>query len=178
MPPSIEAYLLRLANRTIGPSTLRNQGASGVTAAARQFLAHVPLHRFATASEHDYRTELDAQTATFIECLPEGAQNWGTARKALNLFLGECHYHRLVSDRYGLMVILPFLEVPLDSQVAHFLYRQARSEKAPFVHRWPGIRSLTPAVSGKYQAFASAFASSLGPGWARIHIDLIAWQRG
>ena len=175
MPPTIQAYLSRLANTSIGPSTLRNQGAPGVTSAVREFLASLDIGRF--ANERQFPSELDSHTDALMRALPAGAQNWGTARKSLNLFLGECYYHRFVSEHYNLQVILPLLEVPLDSQVAGLLYRLARTRKDHRVPPWPGIRQLTPPVGGSYQRFASVFASGLGPGWARIHIDLIAWQR-
>ena len=139
MPPSVHAYISRIANIAIGPSTLRNQGAPGVTTVAREFLASLDPSRFAQPSETGFLAELNAQTEALVRRLPPGAQNWGTARKALNVFLGECYYHHFVRQHFALEGLVHLLEVPLDSQVAGFLYKQARSSKDTTLPPWPGI---------------------------------------
>jgi hypothetical protein len=175
MPPSIEQYRERVANVVIGASTLRNQGASGVNTAVRTFLAHLDLLAFGQDTEAMFQGELDQQTEALAQSLPEGARHWGTARKAINLFLGEAYYHRVLCQEYELIRIATFLEVPLDGQVARFLREQAK-KAGSLLPRWNTIRNLTPECSREYQRFALEYASTLGEGWHRIHLDLIIWR--
>src|SRR5262249_10494685 len=157
-------------NVAIGTSTLRNQGASGVNRAARDFLASVDLATFAGNSEAEFLAELDAQTEGLRRRLPSGAQHWGTARKAVNLFLGEAYYHRVLCEQCGLAQIARFLEVPLDRQVAQFLWKKA-SDAGSELPRWRKIKVLTPEHSRQYQEFATHYAQAYGEGWFRIHLD-------
>lgn len=175
MPPSVEQFRRRVANVAIGTSTLRNQGASGVNAAARTFLAGMDLTAFVRGLEFEFVAELDRQTEALRGSLPPDARHWGTARKAINLFLGEAYYHRVLSEEYSLDRIGQFLEVPLDGQVARFLAEQARraSRSLP---RWSTIKNLTPDRSRQYQDFAGQYARSRGEGWFRVHLDLIIWR--
>jgi len=78
---------LYLAVTTIGPSTLRNQGSKGVIKAAQQYLALIDLNVFRTSDEKTFLNVLDNETEQLRKALPKGAQKWGAARKALNLFL-------------------------------------------------------------------------------------------
>ena len=90
MPPSISDYRQRLANTSIGPTTLRNQGAPGVVDAARDFLKQLDLARLVTDSEAKFSQELDLETGKLQQSFPDGAkENWGAARKSINLFLAE-----------------------------------------------------------------------------------------
>jgi hypothetical protein len=119
---------------------------------------------------------LDRETNRLILLLPDGAQNWGTARKAINLFLGEAYYNRFLCEAFGLTRSEQFLEVPLDRQVADYL-RQKASASGTSLPRWPGIRDLKQPVSDAYQTFAREYALGRGAGWARIHVDVLAWRR-
>jgi len=118
----------RVAEIAIDPAALRNQGAPGVAKTAREFLATLDFLRFARCGNQSvFAEELDRQTDLLKNRFPEGAQHWGTARKALNLFLEEAYYHRFLCEAYGLERIEEFLEVPLDSQVADFLKRRQKN---------------------------------------------------
>src|SRR5512139_3099926 len=87
MPPSLEDYRRRVANITIGSSTLRNQGARGVIDIARNFLAGMEFQGFHGNVALGFLRELDRQTNLLIDAFPSGAKNWGTLRKAVNLYL-------------------------------------------------------------------------------------------
>jgi hypothetical protein len=175
MPPSIEQYRRRVANVVIGPSTLRNQGASKVIPKARAFLACVDLGRFVRDSEEEFLAELDRQTEALRASLPRKARHFGTARKAINLFLGEVYYHRVLCQEYGLDKIAPFLEVPLDNLVARFLKKKAKG-RGRSLPRWTTIKKLKPGKSRQYQEFATDYAEACGKGWLRVHLDLIIWR--
>src|SRR5437879_1298616 len=102
MAPSVEHYVWRVANIAIGSTTLRNQGAAGVNRAARAFLATLPISALVQDEQAAFLAELDRQTHLLRESLPAQAQHWGTARKGLNVFLGEIYYHRVLCDKYGI----------------------------------------------------------------------------
>ncbi len=178
MPPSISDYRQRLANTSIGPTTLRNQGAPGVVDAARDFLKQLDLARLVTDSEAKFSQELDLETGKLQQSFPDGAkENWGAARKSIDLFLAEAYYHQFVCKEYGLDRIAGFLEVPLDSQVAIFLQEAARGTHTRDLPKWHGIKYVTPQINRKYQEVALAVANSFGPDWTRVHLDVIAWGR-
>src|SRR6516165_5083998 len=93
MAPSIKLFRRRVANVVIGSSTLRNQGAARVIETARAFLAKLKISRF-VGDRDTFTQELDRQTKKLARAicklprvLTDGAKHWGTARKALNLFL-------------------------------------------------------------------------------------------
>ena len=169
--PAAPLFCRRIANTVIGSSSLRNQGGPGVIRLARDFLAQVALERFVRGSESEFLAELDHQTEALLERLRPAA-GWGTARKALNLFLEEACYHRFLSHKYGLDRIARFLEVPLDGQVARFLIKRA-NESGQTLPRWHTIKGLSPEQSREYQDFALKYA---GDTWFRVHLDLIAWR--
>ena len=84
---TLRAYL---AATTIGPSTLRNQGAKHVIKAARAFLADLDPNRFrGVRDEQEYLNVLDKITRELKHCLPAHAHHWGAARKSINLFMRE-----------------------------------------------------------------------------------------
>lgn len=175
MGPSIAQYVWRVANIAIGTTTLRNQGAAGVNRAAREFLASLPLSELVCDTQAEYSSALDRQTSLLKDSLPLEARHWGTARKGLNLFLGEVHYHRILYEHYRMKKIAEFLEVPLDNNVVCFLKSKAAvaGKKLP---RWRTIKSLSPQDSQMYQDFAREYANGCGKGWIRLHVDLLAWR--
>jgi hypothetical protein len=175
MPPSVEQYRWRVANVAIGATTLRNQGATGVNRVARAFLAKLALADFLHNNEQDFLAELDRQTVALMKELPPGAQHWGTARKALNVFLGEVYYHRVLCPEYGLHKVAEFLEMPLDGEVARFLKKGATAAGRT-LPRWRTIKTLTSDTSRQYQEFAAHYAKTCGEGWTRLHLDLIVWR--
>jgi hypothetical protein len=152
-------------------SSLRNQGAPGVVAAARLFLADLDLGRFIAGDETTFAAALDRATEDLQRTFPEGARNWGAARKVLNLFLRDCLYHTYLAGAYGLRRLRYWLEVPLDSQVAGRLRKGAEEGTVP---PWCQIKRLTPAESTPYQAEASRRA--LIEKVARVDLDLWFWN--
>ncbi len=159
-----------IAVTTIGPSTLRNQGSSGVIKTVQKHLATVELSAFHARSECRFLATLNEQTDLLKRALPRGAQNWGAARKALNLFLRDVCYNRFLCERYDLAQSEDWMEIPLDSLVANALKRKAGRGKLP---RWPGLNQLTVDVSGRFQTFARQFAARKGI--SRIHLDMRLW---
>lgn len=159
-----------IAVTTIGPSALRNQGSAGVIKAAQNYLAVIDLGAFRAKDEGTFLKVLDAATEKLKHTLPRGAQNWGAARKAWNLFLRDICYNRFLCQRYGLEETEEWMEIPLDGLVATALKRKGQRGGLP---RWPGLNGLTPEVSAEFQAYARQVAAEQGI--SRVHVDMRLW---
>ena len=159
-----------IAVTTIGPSALRNQGSKGVLQAAQRYLAVIRLSKFRVANEMAFLHALDGETEKLRRNLPRGAQNWGAARKALNLFLRDICYNRFLGEKHSLANSEDWMELPLDSLVARALKRKGKRGELP---RWPGLNGLTREVSAEFQAFAKRVADSQEI--SRVHLDMRLW---
>jgi len=159
-----------IAVTTIGPSALRNQGSKGVVKAAQRHLAAVDLGVFRVEDEAAFHRTLDQETERLRRALPREAQNWGAARKALNLFLRDICYNRFLCKRHKLAQTEEWMEIPLDSLIAASLKRKGKRGHLP---PWPGLNGLTPKLSFKFQAFAKQVA--LAQGISRVHLDMRLW---
>jgi hypothetical protein len=170
--PFVTAVQRRVAAVSIGPSTVRGRGNTGVASTAQQFLASLPLARFSVADGGAFRTELDSATEQLRNSFPEGAQFWGLARKCLNVFLCDAFCNLYLHREYRLAVAERFFEVPLDSIVAKALRRHQRRA----LSAWPGVKYLTPAVSDVFQGVALDLAGTMGI--TRVHLDIFLWVEG
>ena len=164
------ALRARIARVAVGPSTVRHCPA-GTAEAARRFLRHVDLSRFAAGDGEQFRTELDLVTSDLQAVLPGDARQWGLARKILNMFLRDCVYNAHLRAAYALGRGERHCEVPLDSTVVR---RLAASESGRALPAWPGISGLGPDVSDEYQAVAARVAALLRV--RRVHLDAFWWS--
>ncbi len=162
----------RTAEMAIGASTLRNQGAANVVSTTREFLKRLELRTFNTDIAEGFRKSLDEQTNCLGVSLPQGAQSWGAARKALNIFLRDVLYSHYLSEEYGFERLEPWLELPLDGDSARSLRLEPEGKG---LTRWEGVKYLVPNVSDDYQLAAERVANRLQI--ARVHLDLIYWRR-
>lgn len=160
-----------VANIAISGSTLRNQGAKGVAKKAREFLANLNLETLKKINPLQYPEQLEKWTDELKEKLPKDAKKWGTARKALNVFLVQTYLNRYLSAEYGLDGFEDVLETPLDKQATSELQKLADRQKLP---RWDGIKKLTPDNSKRYQEFAAGYARQQGIPRARL--DIMLWR--
>jgi hypothetical protein len=160
----------RVAETCIGASSLRNQGSAGVLKSAREYFAELRLNKFSELSEHQFSIVLNRETNRLRERLPANAQNWGTARKAINLFLRDALYNRYLSKHYSMVPMERFLEVPLDKYVATALLDLDGAD----LPKWKGIKFLSEGNSHLYQAEAHRYAKEKGT--YRVHLDLL-WFR-
>ena len=179
----IEIMQQRVADGSIGPSTVRSMGPKKTAKTVQMYLRDPNLLRkFADAkSEADFFKILDSNTDLLKSKLPGGdkmrkkkqqkgkigewGERWGVARKCLNIFLYECINNRWLCEAYpGILILEPWLEVQLDSYVGCALH--AAGAKSA----WKNVIELTPQQSGEYQAFASAEAAKLQI--SRVHLDL------
>lgn len=159
----------RLSETTVGPSTLRGQGAGGMIAAARMHLYTLNLACFADPDTFGH--QLDLETAALLRRFPKGGKSWGGARKVLNLFLREVLYNRFIFEAYDFRSVESLMEVPLDNHVALRLRKEPEGQR---LARWPRLIRLTPQVSDQYQEVALAVAERRK--LARVHLDLIYWR--
>ena len=165
----------RAALLAIGRSTLRNQGAPGVVAAARSYLRSIDLESFSVHTRAEFDAVLESYTRRLMKRFPKRVRtNWGAARKALNIFLRDVVYLRPLSKSYRLSQLEPWLEVPLDQNVYDGLVADLR--RGEDIPKWPGIKSLDPAVSGELQAIANRIATRLST--RRVHLDVRYWRKG
>ena len=167
-------YVLRIAKTSIGSSTLRGHPQKTIST-VRNFLKDIDLMDFQSSGELDFNKVLDKHTmqlCKLIQELDKKSSYWGSARKALNLFLGDVAYHAILRKDFSFDLVEKYLEVPLDSQVANrlFFVAQERNIKLP---RWETIKGLTPENSAKYQSFASLYAKELR--CTRIQLDVLLW---
>jgi len=140
---------------------------------ARRFLKNVDLQEFKVRNEKLFRERLDAATGTLAAHFPKGArENWGAARKVLNIFLRDVLYNRYLCSHFGFDDIEHWLEVPLDGHVAKGLQTRNRGKR---LSRWPGIKWLKREVSEEYQQAAIRIAKE--EKIAPVHLDLVFWRR-
>ena len=165
----IPAMQRRVATVAIGPSTLRNQG-KGVISSTQDFLAQMSLAQIPLSGDESFREWLDYQTKALLNALPIKNHPWGTARKAINIFLRDAFYNRYLTRRFDLQRLEFWLEIPLDSAVAKGLRHRVGCDAIP---SWPGLKHLRKDISDEYQAVASELAHHKGI--ARVHLDMYLW---
>ena len=176
--PDIKKIQERIANTSIGPSTLRNQGAPKVAEEARKFLSELPLMELKNITKEEFESWLNNKTEKLRYQLPEGAKNWGTARKALNIFLEEAFYNRFLAEYFGLDKLEAFLGLPLDSYTFEGLKGDKDGNKIDYNFPqwpWPRIRYISSIQSEALQNYALELASFKSK--ARIYLDLDYWPK-
>jgi hypothetical protein len=162
----------REASTAVGPSTARRMGPKGTISAAQEYLASLNLARFRVNSDKESRAALDQATECFLDQLPAGGKHWGAARKFLNIFLRNVIYNRFLCEHYGLIILEPWLELPLDSQVAKGLREEANGRSLP---RWKTVIGLDRETNKKFQEFATSVAAK--ESIHRVHLDIKYWRR-
>ncbi len=165
-----------LAKRSVGASALRNQGRKGMIKAVHRFLGGIrPRELLALRSERAFKRWLDDRTEELArEVGKSHGLQWGSARKALNLWLRDLVYNHQFREAYGLGRLEPWLEVPLDSHTAKFIHRRSIQP----LPDWTAIKEVTPDFSTAYQLAARALVSSRELAYLAhpVHLDLVAWQ--
>ena len=165
----------RIAEGAVGASALRNQGAKGVIAAAREFLKKLDLADFSVTSQDGFLDVLNFHTSSMQKHLPPNARHWGAARKGLNLFLRDVLYNRYLSERFEFKRIEKWMEVPLDRFAAKgILQDYTKDYTVESLPSWPGLKHLTPEMSRVYQKAAYDLATSKH--LSRVHLDILYWR--
>lgn len=167
----MQSHVIKIA---IGGSTLRNQGAKGVKEAAIKYLSRLDLSLLKSMAPLDYPKWLDDRTEDLIKTLPDGGNHWGTARKAINVFMVQAYLNKYLSLAYGLEKFKDTLETPLDSYAVNNLKKHAKDTGWGKLPRWEGIKSLKPESSSKYQNYALFYAQDIN--MPRACMDILLWN--
>lgn len=166
----MRAIQRKVAVSAIPASAMRGQGARGVVRAARDYVTEISLDAIKGLHNDAFDSWLDDQTESLRKQLPRGAKGFGTARKAMNLFLRDALYNQYLSQHYDLNAVEERLEIPLDSITAAELVKR---DKSGVRDPWPGVRRVSAKLSNKYQSLARAIGES--EGIARVHLDAYWW---
>jgi hypothetical protein len=166
----------RFARAAVGASTARGMG-RGTVATGREYLSGLKLERFSRCrTSTTFKVVLNNATKECKKMLPN--HSWGAARKFINIFLRDTAYNRFLCNQYRLTRMLPWLEVPLDSYVAHNLRKDQKllcnSKNGP-LPRWKTIIRLKEKTSKHYQDVAIEISEAKNT--ERIHLDLEYWHK-
>lgn len=167
----LEDLHFNLSTTSVGASTARRMGPPGTIKAATSFLRGVDLRRVKRRSRSSFDSALEELTNELAASLPVGGQHWGSSRKFINIFLRNCLYNRYVCAHYSFERVENWLEVPLDSQVAKRLKKEAGRGNLP---RWTTVIGLTSVTSNQFQDFATKLAYRHHI--ARVHLDIKFWR--
>lgn len=167
----IKLFQHRVSELAAGSSALRNQGAKEVVKIARAYFDTLKLSSFVKQNEIDFQRRLNSVTKKLVSRFPEGAKNWGTARKAINLFLRDVLYNSYLNKYYSFRKVEKWLEVPLDSFVIKGIKKNSSNIILP---RWKGIKYLSINESKIFQKRAEDIAKKKAI--AKTHLDLFYWR--
>ena len=169
--PPLKLIQKRIANISIGPSTLRGQPKGSIKIAIA-FLKNLDLHDFINIDdETDFLGNLDKQTNLLKDKLP--SKSWGVARKALNIFLFQATHDIYLSKEYNLRKLIPYLELPLDNPNGKRLDDKAKQKNRSI--GWHNIKNLTKENSDMLQNFAKELARE-EYNCERCYLDIYFWR--
>lgn len=174
--PSVNRVFLQKLQRftaeaMISSSALRKVGAAGAVKCARVYLSSITFSGLDRFTRFDYLLWLNRNTERLRDEFPAGAQKWGPARKAINIFMRSIVYTSPLADEYRLRNLLPYLEVPLDSNTGSALADEPEGAELP---KWKSVVGLTPDLSNEYQAAALRVARRMGV--HRADLDVYYWR--
>ncbi|RKQ64137.1 hypothetical protein, partial [Oceanibaculum indicum] len=115
-------------------------------------------------------------TTKLMASFPEGARNnYGAARKALNIYLFACARDHVARSRYRLDRIELALELPIDKDAITYLKRKTQSKASRITLRgFRSIKDLRKNQHAEIQAIASEVAARKSV--MRCELDFLAWR--
>ncbi len=161
-----------IANISIGSSTVRGRRA-GTVGTVRNYLADLDLSSLQGLNKEQFENWINEKTKDLQSKLDQNCkEEWGLARKCLNIFLRNVFYNKYLYKEFKLRRIEPWLEVPLDSQVA----KRLRKEREGSVLRtWPWLNKLDQTTSEDYQKVAAKVSARNK--LSRVHLDVFYWRQ-
>jgi hypothetical protein len=167
----------RVAYLAIGRSSLRNQGVPGLVKTSRDFAASLNLKAMAKCwNELNFDSYLDRKTKALQKKFRKKARNnFGAARKALNLFFRDVVYNTFLRKKYNISLVskhIEQLELPLDSYTSKKIIKRYPILK----FYWGGIKYLSAECSELFQDRATIMA--VQKKCARVHLDVFYWREG
>ncbi len=147
-------------------STVRGLKKKGILSKIRGYLARIDLNGVPKQNADEFGKWLNRWT-NYIK--KKCKCSWGTARKAVNLFLRACFYNHYLRRKYGLGKVEKWLEIPLDNFVAKHFKQHNKNLK------WSGILNLDAKESGKFQEYSKEYARKYAQSFvhrAKVHLDI------
>jgi hypothetical protein len=163
------------AIQAVGPSSVRGQPKKTLEK-IHGYLGRLRLRRLAGRDSPDYRRWLDTRTRQLQKRLGGRKEQWGIARKAMNLFMRSCLYNTYLSREFHLARFRRHMEIPLDSAVARGLKEESKKEGQAELPLWRGLIGLDSERSREFQQAAEKRARKVGlPG--RVFLDNYLWPK-
>ena len=160
----------RIANTSVGASTVRGQK-KGTAKTIREYLENINLGEFKKINNQTkYDIILDKHTNKLANAKHKVI--FGFARKCLNIFLFEVSHNTILSKKWGLNRIIPFLELPIDNPNEKRL-RKGRTCEANW--NWSSINKLGAEDNEKIQEFARKYMKK-EYGLDRVYFELYSWR--
>lgn len=156
----------RMAFTAFGVSAMRKQLKPGVLKKLQKYCSKINLMDY---GDKNYR-KFDKMLTRDTNALKRKKAEWGSARKAINLFLRDCAYNKYLSKKYKLNKVEKKLELPLDKKVKDGL----RLDVCKKIAEWVTIKGLEHDQNTKFQKEAQEIAKIAGI--SRIHLDLKYWN--
>lgn len=163
------------AVQAVGPSAVRGQP-KGTLKKIHAYLGRLRLDRLAGMDRTDYARWLGAHTQYLRRKLGGRKEQWGVARKAMNLFARQCLYNTYLSRAFHLAWLQRHMETPLDSVVARGLKKEAEEAGRAMPSRWKGLVGLDSKASEEFQDEARKCARDVGVR-CRVFLDNYLWLK-
>lgn len=165
--PPQDNLLKFMAKRAITSSPLRNQYPKGGLSKIRQYLSEISLKNDFLKTynfKEEYSFFLNYHTINLINIFPNGQFKWGSARKALNIYLRDLALQFIINGN-PMDDSLKYMEIPLDSYVAKGL-----KSLNPSLPKFISIKNTKQEDYFVYQNYAYELANFNKT--SRIHLDL------
>jgi hypothetical protein len=139
MKSLVELHRERISKTCIGSNSTRGNLKEGGLNIIRQ-----NLHRIVklddlvrSGSEEKFKSLLDSYTSKLKQKLgnPVKHEHWGLCRKAINLYLRDCYYNKIINEHFKLDKIAAYLETPIDSLAMKSLWKYTTSVKKSTIKR-------------------------------------------
>jgi len=146
----------RISKTCIGTnSTHSSLAAGGLNTIRKNLCLIIDLNDVASCkNDLDFKVMLDSFTSKLKQkiSIPVNQQHWGICRKAINLYLRDCYYNKVLNEHFKLDKIASFLESPIDS-----LAMKSLSQHTSTVMK-TAIKMLNKTTHHEWQKAAALFS--------------------
>lgn len=160
MPNMIELHQKRISRTCIGAnSTHGTLGKNGLNILHQNLYPIIKLKDVAACkSDNEIKTLLDSYTSKLKQKIakPIHPEHWGMCRKAINLYVRDCYYNKILNEHFSLDKVANDLETPIDS-----FAMKALAKHTSFVKK-STIKALNKNTHQEWQKAAKLFAQENG----------------
>lgn len=163
----------RIAKTAVNSSSMRKQGPKGTISLIRKYLIEkINLDEIPRSSSKKYLQFINKHTVNIQRnCFKHKHLFWGSARKALNIYLRDSVYCYELCHRYNLIKIKKYMEIPVDKNVFEALKYIVGIEK----FKWNSIKRLGKENHSYIQQIAYFLANKLKK--YRVDLDVFFWVK-